>query len=190
MSRAHPIILREQILKEWQSGKSFVKIASEHKIAYQSVQSWCHRFKKEGKAGLKPRYARCGPQAIKTDPLIYRCALWLKRLHSKWGAPLIRLKLQQRYPEKKIPGERAFQNWFRKAGLNAPRSKHPKQEKQWAKKVHEVWQVDGKEEQLIQDNKPACWLTMVDEYTGGLIAAPAFPKKESTMLPFKISNPS
>lgn len=132
-------------------------------------------------AGLKPRYINCRPQGIKSDQLVYRSALWLKRLHRKWGAPLIRLKLQQRYPERKVPTERTMHKWFRKAGLTAPRSKTPKEGKQWALRPHGVWQVDGKEEQRLATGEWACWLTIVDEHSGALLAGPAFQKKGCTM---------
>ena len=138
MSKALSILKRKRKIKDRQTGMSFAAIAEKHKTSYQAVRRLCRRFEQEGEAGIKPRYARCGPQGIQSDPFIYRVCLWLKRLHRNWGAPLILLKLKHRYPEKKLPNERTLQIWFRQAGLNVPRSKHPKEEKSWASKVHQV----------------------------------------------------
>jgi len=185
MGKIIPIPKRYQIIQSWKSGSSFTKLSEEYKVAYHTVRTLCKRFEEKGVQGIEPRYLNCGPKTKKSDKLIYRSALWLKRHHQDWGAPLIRLKLQQRYPQRKIPSERTFQNWFKDSGLNTPRSKLIKPAKQWAMLPHDVWQVDGKEEQKLNDGTDVCWLTVVDENSCGLIAAPAFQKKESTMFLFQ-----
>lgn len=40
--------------------------------------------------------------------------------------------------------------------------------------MHQVWQIDAKENQSLSDGRPACWLSIVDEKTCGLIEAPVF----------------
>ena len=181
MGKALSLSKRHRIVKDWQSIGNYAEVARKHKVAYQTVRRLCKRFEQEGKSGIQSRYINCGPKEIKSDALINRASLWLKRLHPDWGAPFILTKLRERYFDRKIPSERTLQNWFRAAGLNLPKTKEPREEKQWAEQVHDVWQVDGKEEQKLQNGDPACWLTVVDEHSGSLIAAPAFSKKESTM---------
>lgn len=178
MSKTLPLIKRKAIIKDFQKGASISKLSKEHEVCYETVRRLCKRFSDKGESGLLPRYKNCGPQEIKSDPFIYRTAIWLKRLHRKWGAPLIKLILEKRYPNKKVPSVRTLQNWYRKTKLNRPRTKHPSTKKQWAKRVHEVWQIDGNEENKLANDKWACWLTVVDEHSGSLIAAPAFSKKE------------
>jgi len=182
MGIALSLAKRQQIIKCWESVKNFAHIARQHQVAYHTIRTLCKRFEQLGKDGIQSRYGNCGPKGIKSDPLIYRASLWLKRLHPKWGAPFIRMKLEQRYKKRKIPCERTFQIWFRAAGFNVPKSQEPREAKQWAKAVHEIWQMDGKEEQKPKNKDWACWLTIVDEHSGGLISAPAFSKKEFTMF--------
>lgn len=107
--------------------------------------------------------------------LVYRAGTWLKRLHPDWGAPFIKLKLQERYPDEQLPHSRSMQRWFKKAGLNKVRGKIPRGERHWAGQVHETWQVDAKEQLVLSDGQKACYLTMVDEKSGGLLNARAFP---------------
>ena len=109
MGIALSLAKRQQIVKDWKSANNYAEVARKHKVAYHTVRTLCKRYAAEGKVGLQARYANCGPQDIQSDPLIHRAALWLKRLHPLWGAPLIRMKLQQRYPERTIPTARSFQ---------------------------------------------------------------------------------
>lgn len=180
MGKALSLSKRNRIVKDWQSISNYAEVARMHKVSYQTVRRLCKRFEEQGQAGIHVSYSNCGPQGITSDALIYRASLWLKRLHPDWGAPFIIIKLKSRYQDRKIPNERTLQNWFRAVGLNRPKTKEPRQEKQWAKQVHDVWQIDGKEEQQLKDNSSVCWLTVVDEHSGSLIAAPAFLKKEFT----------
>ena len=185
MARTIPLAKREQLVKDWQSTGNYAEVARKHKVAYHTVRTLCKRFESEGKAGLQTRYGNCGPKRIKSDPLMHRTSLWLKRLHPQWGAPFIRMKLKQRYADRIIPSERSLQVWFRAAKLNVPKTREPRQGRKKASAVHESWQMDGKEEQNLKNQEDVCWLTIVDQYSGGLISAKAFSKKEFTMSLFQ-----
>ena len=41
----------------------------------------------------------------------------MKRAHPTWGAGLIRLQLQQQFPDQPLPQKRAIERWIQKAGL-------------------------------------------------------------------------
>jgi hypothetical protein len=98
-------------------------------------------------------------------------------LHSEWGADYIRCRLKERYPDDGLPTARTFQNWFKSAGLTSKlKSKMPIIESQRAKEVHQVWQLDSKEQLELNSKEPACYLTMVDEHSGSLLTAESFLK--------------
>lgn len=44
-----------------------------------------------------------------------------------------------------------------------------------AKAVHNIWQVDAKEQLTLLDGQVACYLTIVDEKSGAALASPVFP---------------
>ena len=58
-----------------------------------------------------------GRHSHRSDPLLYRASLFLKRRYPESSARAIRDVLQARYASKQIPHERTFQRWFRAAEL-------------------------------------------------------------------------
>lgn len=177
MAAALSLATRRGILAGYQAGQSRKALATTFGVNYRSVQTLIQRFEAEGEAGLLPRYARCGRRRLRSDRLFYRAALTLKRRHRRWGAPFILLQLEARYPERvaELPSVRTLQAWFKAAGLNAKRSQPPAPEARWAHEVHQVWQVDAKEHQRTADGQSACWLTVTDEKSTAVLAAPVFP---------------
>ena len=69
------------------------------------------RYKQQG--NLTVGYYKCGPQAPRSEALLHRASLWLKRLHPDWGAPLIHLRLLERYDP-----QRTLQRWLPSARAN------------------------------------------------------------------------
>ena len=106
MGAALPYSLRRRIIDGYLAGKSCAALAREFDVAYQSVRVLCRRYDRDGEAGLMPRYDRCGQGGVRSDRLLYRAACWLKRKHPSWGAAFIRLQLEQRYPDRLMPGVR------------------------------------------------------------------------------------
>ena len=166
---------RRAVIDAYRAGHSCNALAKRFKLNYNTVRTLCLRYRTQGEAGLAPRYDRCGRQAITFAPLIYRAACWLKRRHPGWGAPCIRLVLQERYPTLSLPAVRTLQRWFKKAGLTPKRAKVPQPKGKWAGKPHQIWQVDAKEHLRLGEGQRACYLTITDEHSGAFIAAPVFP---------------
>ena len=175
MGLAIAFATRERIVKDRQSGKTLRKIALDQNLSYSTVRNIWKRYKERGFAGLGPDYANCGPRKIKTDYKIYRSAVWLKRLHPKWGAPYIKTLLEQRYPEDAIPSARAMQLWFRQKGYNKPRMSRKFSKAEAVKGVHDCWQIDAKEKLRLLDGTQACYLTIVDVKSGAVLESPPFP---------------
>lgn len=167
--------LRQQIVILRQNGQSYTQIGQDLGLHYNTVRQIYRRYEAEGQAGLKPRYAKCGKTGVCSSHLYYRASLWLKRRHPKWGAPLILLLLEERYGRDQAPSVRTLQRWFRAAGLNVPRQKHNAPHIGRSQAVHNIWQVDAKEQLQLEDGQPFCYLTVVDEKSGAWLEAPIFP---------------
>lgn len=174
MGIATAVGLRKQIVREKQGGKSLVQLSKELELSYSTVYNIWRLYREQGEVGLVPKYSNCGPQGIKSCPIIYRVSIWLKRQHPNWGAPYIRTILEDRYPAKKIASIRTLQVWYKKAGLSEPKQRMPAVKPIAVKAVHDCWQIDAKENIDLADGSKACYLTTVDVKSGSVLATPIF----------------
>ncbi len=173
MGRAIEIGQREQLIAFKKQGKTLATISQELNITLSTVKSLSARYKKVG--NLTVAYANCGPKQITTNNLSFRASRWLKRGHPTWGAPLIHLKLLDRYGPQLTPSVRTLQRWFRQQHLTKPRQHLAQPTIGQAKAVHNIWQVDAKENLTLTDGSPACYLTITDEHSGAGLEALVFP---------------
>lgn len=173
MGRATEMGQREQLIALKQQGHSLAHISQQVQLPFATVRNLSARFKKQGH--LTVAYANCGPKNPTTEALLQRASLWLKRHHPTWGAPLIRLKLMDRYGPDRTPATRTLQRWFRQKNLNKPRQQRAQPPIGQSKAPHNIWQVDAKENLTLADGTPACYLTITDEHSGAGLEAPVFP---------------
>lgn len=184
MAVAIPFGTRQQIVQMRKQGKSYQHISQQLGVSYDAVRRICKRQQQQGEAGLLPNYKRCGSEGIRLSAFYHRVSLWLKRAHPLWGAPYIRLQLDTRYGMGRLPSIRTLQLWFKKANLTKPRPQLLNTPKVWADQPHQIWQVDAKEHQRTLDGTKVCWLTVVDEKSGAVLAAPVFslrPNRTGTL---------
>jgi transposase len=167
--------IRQQIVEQKSRGLSLLDIAEQNHLSYSTVRNIYKRYKTQGIQGLKPLYNHCHRPGPKPDALHYRAAVWLKRRHSDWGAAFIIVKLQQRYTDMALPTERTLQRWFKAQGLSKTKSCFALAPPAWANEVHEVWQIDAKEQLQLTSGEKACYLSIVDEKSGCLLKAAVFP---------------
>jgi hypothetical protein len=173
MPRAVSVPLRQEIVERHQRGEPLPAIAQALSLPYYTVRKiWRYQAHR---GDLKPRYDRCGHPGVRCSRWSYRCALWLKRRHPRWGAGLILALLRERRPLEKLPHERTLQSWFRQAGLNRRRSSSSPPSPPRATLPHECWQMDAKEQVPLADGSRVCWLTLTDEASGALVSAEVFP---------------
>lgn len=111
--------------------------------------------------------------------------MWLKHLHADWGVGRIRSKLETRYDISRIPNERTLQRWFRKERITEPRQLRNEPRIGTSKAVHNIWQVDAKEQLTLSDGTLACYLTITDEYSGAWLGAPAFAYHRICQVPLE-----
>src|SRR5438093_2167828 len=96
MPAALPVPLREQMVRLHEEGHLLVDIAQQLNVRYSTLCSWWRRYGKEGRAGLKPHYERCGRHGPR-DPQVQAAALAWKREHPPWGAGRIRVELRAQF---------------------------------------------------------------------------------------------
>jgi hypothetical protein len=116
-------------------------------------------------SGLQTSYSNCGKSKPSQDNVVYRASLWLKHLHSEWGTPRIHAGLQSRYGSK-IPTIRTLNRWYKDAQITKPRSKINREVIGKSTAVHNIWQVDAKENLTLGDGQESRYLTIVDEKSG------------------------
>jgi transposase len=173
MPAAWPVPLREQMVQLHEQGHRLVDIAPQLGVPYSTLCSWWRRYCREGEAGLKPRYPRCGPHGPH-DPAVQQAALALRQAHPSWGAGRIRVELVGQFPDRPLPQVRAIQRWFRAAGLQPVRAQRPPVDRHRGKQGHQVWEVDAKEQLRLADGSGSSVLSAVDEASGALLEATPF----------------
>ena len=180
MARAIAMPLRQAILDRFHTGQAPEAIAAALGLHHETVRKLVRRFRTAGTTALAPAYDRCGQhQTATADADLVDAALDLRRQHTGWGAGLIRVLLAEQFPGRTLPSERTLQRHLAKAGLApAPAGRPNRQRRLRATVPHEVWQVDAAERMTLGDGSPACWLRVVDEYTGAFLRTVVFPPRD------------
>jgi hypothetical protein len=173
MGKALSLLQRHQIISLREIGYTYDSISEELHISFSTVRTICQRYQKSGEKSLQTQYANCGKSATDRSNLIYRAALWLKQLHPLWGSPRIHTKLRERYGDK-VPTIRTINRWFMAVGLSKPRNLNQRTFIGKSNGVHNIWQVDAKENLILLDGQKACYLTIVDERSGAWLASLVF----------------
>jgi transposase len=173
MPRSIPVPLRQAIRRRTQQGASVTDIAAALGLAPRTVRHLLQHWRDDGP--LTPAYERCGRPPQLPSPVIEE-ALRLRQLHPRWGAGLIRVILQEKYPQDPVPCERTLQRWLQRLrGPVAPPGRRPGQETQRARQPHEVWQMDAAEQMRLRSGQQASWLRVIDECSGAVLKTVVFP---------------
>lgn len=176
MPRSIPLPIRQAIQQRWQNGSSVSDLAASFGIARRTVRHLVQRFRDHG--DLAPAYDQCGRPVQSPSPLIEE-ALRLRQLHPRWGAGLIRVILQEKYPKAEVPCERTLQRWLQRLGEPAaPPGRRPDHESPRAHQPHEVWQIDAADQMRLRKGVQASWLRVIDEGTGAVLKTVVFPPRQ------------
>lgn len=173
MPAAIAVPIRQQMVELQAQGKSYREIAQQLQQSRHSVRRICTRYQHE--QTLVPHTERCGQRGVHFERLIWRSAIYLKRRHRDWGGGIIRVQLQQRWPERSIPCERTLQRWFCAAGVGSPLKQAIPCRRERAQQVHQCWQVDAVSHQALADGQQASWVSAIDEASGALLGCSVFP---------------
>lgn len=175
MPSAIPVAIREQMVRLREQGHSYREIGETLGQSRHSVRQIWKRWQAGGEGGLVPGYERCGHRGIKSARVVWRAAIYLKRLHPSWGGGIIRVHIQQRWQEHSIPSERTLQRWFVDAGVSSASTRPMAPARQRAQQVHQCWQVDAVSHQSMGNGASASWLSATDEASGALLESSVFP---------------
>ena len=176
MGKAIPFAIREVLVHRRQSGEQLSELAMELGISYAVACKIWRNFKKEGQTALVTHYSNCGRKPLYEESLKYRIIGYrLNEGACRLGAPYIRSKLLATGHFGSFPHERTIQRWFRDAGVHRPVGRGPKKEQHYSVEVHQTWQVDAKENLVLGNEQPACYLSSSDEASGTFLQGKVFP---------------
>jgi len=171
--------VRASIVSQYQQGVSKTQIAKNFLVSRGTVHNIISLSEREDRNDLKPLYQNCGKPRLDSSDFIFRAVRCLRNWHPCWGSGKIRAEMLLMRPDLKLPSIRTMNRWFVWNDQQKKRSKMPSIPPKWAKKLHEGWQIDAKEELITADGQKHCWLNMTDEYSGTAIAPIVFKKKKS-----------
>ncbi len=178
MPKPIPMALRRSIIERYKKGEKISTLARNYNVNRGSIYSLIRRMEQTGNVeGLKPRYGKCGKPRPEESQFIFRAVRCMRTWHPNWGSEKIRAEMLRMRPGLALPHYRTFNRWFHWNGqiTTAPKSTLPKQSPKRATRLHEIWQIDAKEEMTIADGSKNCWLNITDEYSGAVIDPPVFP---------------
>ena len=174
MPQATSMAIRQSVIAQYKKGQSISQLAKNFKLSRRTIHNLVKRYQSHGEQGLKPLYSNCGKVRPDCNEFIFRAIRCMKTWHPGWGAEKIRAELLLLRPHLQLPSIRTMYRWFAWNEQNKVRTKLPKEPRQWAKELHEGWQIDAKEEMLIADGTKQCWLNITDEKSGTVIDPPVF----------------
>lgn len=172
MAQAIKLNIRAEIWKRKAQGQANVEIAREQGISPRSVK----RVLDRGPSKMGPSYDRCGRNGREHASEVRVAAIEMKQGHPGWGGVVIGIEMAKTFA--RVPSARTLQRWFLKAEVNQKRERAPKVSSDKGKEVHDVWELDAKEQVQLKDASRRSAMMAVDEASGALIDAVTFPPRE------------
>ncbi len=153
-------------------------MAEEFDVSVRTVRRLYGGFSSRGDEAVWNGYTRCGAsQPNRTSSKLLDEASQLREQHPTWGAPLIRVMMNQGRRRRQLPSARTLQRWFQENELPAaPAGRRPALDDGRAEQPHQVWQMDASERVPLANGKCISWLRIVDEWTGAVLHTTVFGK--------------
>jgi putative transposase len=169
-------------------GEKISQLCEEFGISRKTGYKIHERYKSCGIEGLSDRSRRAYKQANRLPFQIERSILALKKEYPSWGAPKLREKLLQKYPDITVPAISTVHAVLDRNGLvERRRRRRYKAEGTTLNQVHQpngLWCADYKGEFML-GNKRYCYpLTITDYHSRYLLACEGL---ETTKEPFAFS---
>lgn len=176
MPKAISMAKRQSIISDYLKGKTISYLARNYQVSRQSIYNLIERYEELGIDSLLADYSNCGLARPDATNFIYRAVRCMKTWHPDWGAEKIRAEMLFMRPWLELPHYRTFIRWFHWNGQLSPKPKSilPASHYKWSKYLHEIWQVDAKEEMCLLNGEKNCWLNITDEFSGAIIDPPVF----------------
>jgi transposase len=178
MGQSTTLTIRKQIVELKQSGKKHLEVSDSLGISQETSKSIWKRYKLEGDHCLVAKYKNCGRTISESEEKNFRLVRFLKQLHPDWGIKFICMKIEEKFSHLKLRSVRQYQSRLSKDKLH--KSKLPIAENaERAKFPHDTWQIDAKERVKLLDGTEVCYITVVDEASGAILATRVFPPRIS-----------
>jgi transposase InsO family protein len=131
--------------------ESFTKLCGRFHIARSAGYKWLHRFRHQGRDGLRDRSRRPRRSPRQLAPR-WRLALrQLRCRHPTWGPRKLRARLRHLHPRVHLPAARTFARWLCRMKLVPRRPRHQRHgpelappKRTPARAPNDVWTVDFK----------------------------------------------
>jgi hypothetical protein len=174
MPQPVPLPIRHAVAQRVASGQTAPAIAAALGLAPRTARRLARLCRAAGRLDA-PDYSRCGRPVGAAHRALRQAALDLRREQPRWGARLIRAVLPT--PEgAPRPSAGTVSRWLRQAGLApAPRGRPPEPQRPRPRAPHERWQMDACEELPLADATHACWLRVLDVFSGAVLWTGLFP---------------
>lgn len=174
MAKVIPPVVRAQIVRMCQNGKTAASVSRELNLGYPGVAKVWREFRTKGALALELGFHRCGRKSPYSTPI--RDAIDAKlSVNEQLGAPIIRSRLLAENTFEHVPHERTIQRWWKAAGKNKARSRGARSSRQYARHAHHTWQIDGKEQVDLADGSQVSYLSITDEDTCSFLRGHVFP---------------
>ena len=132
---------------------------------------------------MDTKYHNCGTRPRSEEKqAIYDKSIELKTLHDSWGAGRLHVELVSLYGSK-APNVRTLQRWYKAERYTEPKMRHNEPAIGKSRGVHNIWQVDAKEQIILLGQTVACYLTFTDEYSGAWLGSIVFPYHRISQVP-------
>jgi transposase InsO family protein len=131
--------------------ESFTKLCGRFHIARSAGYKWLHRFRHQGRDGLRDRSRRPRRSPRQLAPR-WRLALrQLRCRHPTWGPRKLRARLRHLHPRVHLPAARTFARWLCRMKLVPRRPRHQRHgpelalpKRTPARAPNDVWTIDFK----------------------------------------------
>lgn len=174
MPKPIAVAIRRQIVERREQGEQLSHIARGMSMPYESVRKVWRVYRREGR--IHPNYEACGKRGVKASQRVYRAAIWLKRRHPTWGAPLIRQVIKDKWDTEYVPHARSLQRWFVAAGVQPKKPRIKGQARHGRGKApHNIWEMDSREAIQLANGEKVSWLLASDECSGAVLGGEVFP---------------
>ena len=176
MGQAKTLDVRHKLIGMKKSNHSIKAIAEALQLSPATVKNIWKRYLTGGEEAFAASYVHCGRPIQAESEVCFRLIRLIRCLHPTWGVPYIMVRVREKYPEIRFQSIRHYQRrLFKQSGKMPKAVLPPRPQAERSRIGHDTWQIDAKERFAIQSGQEMCYLTIVDEATGALLATRAFP---------------
>jgi putative transposase len=165
-------------------GETMVALCKEFGISRKTGHKIYQRYRQIGVQGLTDRSRRPHRHANQLPMVVEKTIVKIKREYPSWGAPKIRERLRQRWPEVHCPAISTVHAVLDRHGLVTRRAGRARRRLtgtplSWPATPNRLWCADYKGEFLLGSRRYCYPLTITDFASRFLLACEALPRPKS-----------